>query len=523
MRKGHSITGLQVLALDNAADLGKVLDLVFDHDADECLGLVLREQSMFHAAQFVPWAAISVIGKDAVMVKTHENVITPDDDPRLRAVMERDTHLSGTKMMTETGDDIGTFADVYLDENTGRVIGYEASGGLISDTMSGKRYMAAQDTDALRVGDDVLLVDPKISQEFERQQAEEPGGLKGAYASASDKVSETYGNLADASVEKQKEFVVGKEASRDVYLPAPSSEAMQTVNEDQAMVISISGQSSSRSGDASADHGPLLVAKGDTITQEDADRAVEADILGTLVTAAGGSVASGLLGGAQEKLGGASDSAQGKAGETQDSLKRKAIGQPAGTDVDLSDGSTLVAAGMTITPDIMRRAEETGKVNAVIASAGLGTASDTVQEVYRVGADKTGDAWDSVKDKTSDLTDAATQKKAELDEAAQQRKIKHALGRPITRIVLSQDDEVILNTGDIITHKAIKMARDSDVLDVVLDAVYDTDPEITPEMARATKPGMAALPSQAEPTAAPITATVGPDQAAQPTPAQGER
>ena len=512
MRKGHSITGLQVLALDNAAELGHVIDLVFDHDADQCLGLLLRERSMFHAAQLVPWQAISVLGQDAVMVTNHDSVIAPEDDANLRAIMERDAHLSGTKMMTETGDDIGTFGDVYLDENSGKVIGYEASGGLIADTMSGKRYVADRDTNALRVGDDVLLVDPKLAQEFERQETQEPGGLKGAYSSASDKVSETYGNLADASVEKQQDFVVGKQAGSDVFLPAPTGEAMQTINEDQAMVATNSSES-----------GPLLVAKGSTITREDADRATQAEILGTLVTAAGGIVASGLLGSAQEKLGGAQSSAQGKAGETQETLKQKAIGQSAGSAVTLDDGTTLVASGMTITPDIMQRAEETGKVNAVIASAGLGTTSDTVQEIYRVGADKTGDAWDATKQKTSDLTDAAQQKKAELDEAAQQRKIKHALGRPITRIVLSQDDEVILNTGDIITHKAIKMARDSDILDVVLDSVYDTDPEITPEMARATKPGVAALPSQAEPTGAPITATVMPDQPAQPHPSQGDQ
>lgn len=514
MRKGHSITGLQVLALDNAADLGHVLDLVFDHEADECLGFLLRESSMFHAAQFVPWSAIRSIGKDAVMVENHDTVIAPADDARLRAVMERDTHLSGTRMLTETGDDIGTFADVYLDENTGRVIGYESSGGLVSDTMSGKRYVAAKDTDALRVGDDVLLVDPRISQEFERQENQEPGGIKGAYSSAADKVSETYSNIADASVEKQKEFVVGKTAGRDVFLPAPSSEAMETINEDQALV---------QADDSSIDHGPILVAKGDTITAEHAETATQADILGTLVTAAGGGVASGLLGSAQEKISGPQADAQDKAGETKESLKRKAIGQPAGTDVNLSDGSTLVAAGMTITPDIMTRAEATGKENEVIAAAGLGTASEKAQDAYAAVADKTGDAWETVKEKTADLTDSAQQKKAELDDAAQQRKIKHALGRPITRIVLAKDDSLILNTGDIITHKAIRMGRENDVLDVILDSVYDTDPEITPEMARATEPGQAALPSQAQPTGAPITATVSPDQPSQDQPAQGER
>ena len=525
MRKGHSITGLQVLALDNAAEMGHVLDLVFDHDADECLGFILREQSMFHAAQVVPWSDIRAIGKDAVMIESQHSVMTPGDDARFRAVMERDTHLSGTKILTENGDDLGSFADIYLDENTGRVIGYETSGGLISDTMSGKRYIPAEKTGDLRVGDDVLMVAPQTAAMFEHQAQEEPGGLKGAFASASDKVSETYSNVADASVEKQKEFVVGKQASKNVYLPAPSDKAMSTVNEEQGMI---------KADDASAEQGPMLVAQGDTITAEQAQTATDSGILGTLVTAAGGGVASNLLGGAQDKFGNAKDAASDrlgvagdraseKGGDTQESLLQKAIGQPAGTDVDLADGSTLIVAGMTITENDVARAKETGKEKALIASAGLGTASEKAQQTYGAAADRAGEAWDTVKGKTSDLTDSAKQKKSELDDAAQKRKINHALGRPITRIVLAQDDTVILNTGDIITHKAIQMGRDNGVMDVILDSVYDDEPNLTPEMARATEPGAAALASQAQPTGHPITATVVPGQQSQDQPAQGER
>ena len=525
MRKGHSITGLQVLALDNAADLGHVLDLVFDHDADECLGIILREQSMFHAAQVVPWSDIRAIGKDAVMVESENSVMAPGDDARFRAVMERDTHLSGTKLLTETGDELGSFSDVYLDENTGRVIGYETSGGLVSDTMSGKRYIPAEKTGDLRVGDDVLMVAPQLAGEFERQAQEEPGGLKGAFASAQEKVSDTYSNIADASVEKQQQYVVGKQAGKDVYLPAPSGDAMQTINEDQAMV---------KADDANLDHGPLLVAQGDTISAEQAQTATNAGILGTLVAAAGGSVASNLLGSAQDKLGNAKDAASDKlgvagdkasetGGDTQESLLQKAVGQPAGTDVDLDDGSTLIVAGMTITENDVARAKETGKEKALIASAGLGTASEKAQQTYGAASDKAGETWDAVKGKTASLTDSAKEKKSELDDAAQKRKINHALGRPITRIVLAQDDTVILNTGDIITHKAIQMGRNNGVMDIILDSVYDETPDLTPEMSRATEPGTAALSSQAQPTGHPITATVMPGQPSQDQPAQGER
>ena len=46
---------------------------------------------------------------------------------------------------------------------------------------------------------------------------------------------------------------------------------------------------------------------------------------------------------------------------------------------------------------------------------------------------------------------------------------------------------------------------------MILDSVYDTEPEITPEMMRAQGDGDATLATQAHPTGGPITATVSKD------------
>jgi hypothetical protein len=72
-------------------------------------------------------------------------------------------------------------------------------------------------------------------------------------------------------------------------------------------------------------------------------------------------------------------------------------------------------------------------------------------------------------------------------------------------VILDQSDNVILNTGDLITHAAVDHARTAGVLEILLDSVYTADPEITPEMLRAREPGQDALPTQAQPTGGPIT------------------
>jgi len=514
MRKGHSILGLQVISQESAKSLGKVLDLVFDHDADECLGLVLKERGFLGigSSQVVPWGEILSIGKDAVMVRNEDSVVNPADHARLQEVMDRDAHLSGTRIVTDDGRDIGTFAEIYVDETTGKTVGYEVSGGFISDTMSGKRYIPTEHTEELRVGEDVLLAAPTLADEFERQTAQEPGGLRGAYVTAKDKAADTYDNIASASVEQQKAFVVGKTAGRDVALPAPE------VADTSALA--------NTTNLAPATHGNLLVGQGETITQEIADQAEHQGILHQLLLAVGANTTSGVVdaaksqfANAQTAIGEQTNALSERAADTQESLAERAIGSPAGRDVELPNGSTLIAAGMVITPEIMERARTNGKENELIASAGLGaasehtsTASTSAQDALASAKTSAGNVFETLKEKFADLTGTAQDKKAQLDEGAEQRQINHALGRPITRLLLAKDDSVILNTGDIITNRAIALARDNDVLDVLFDSVYDAVPEITPEMMRASHSGVAALEEQVQPTSRPATAIVNPEQ-----------
>ena len=522
MRKGHSIIGLQVISQENAKALGKVLDLVFDHDADECVALVLKERGFLGigSAQVVPWGEILSIGKDAVMVKSDDSVVNPADHARLQEIMGREAHLSGTRIVTDDGRDVGTFAEIYVDETTGKTVGYEVSGGFISDTMSGKRYIPAEQTDNLRVGQDVLLASPIVADEFERQATEEPGGLRAVYGSAKDKVADTYESVASASVERQKAFVVGKTSGSDVALPSPTVPDTTTLANSTNL--------------APATHGALLVGQGQTITQEIADRAEQNGILHQLLLAVGTNTTSGVVDAAKTQLAGAQDAVANqtsalseRAADTQESLEEKAVGQPAGRDVDLPNGSTLVATGMIITQAMLDTARVYGKQNELVAAAGLGTAKSevgtattTAQDTLAQAKTTAGGVFETLKEKFADLTGTAQEKKAQYDESAELRKVNHALGRPITRLLLAKDDSVILNTGDIITNKAISLARDNDVLDVLLDSVYDASPEITPEMMRATHSGVAALDEQVQPTARPATAIEPPAATAQESEAQ---
>jgi uncharacterized protein YrrD len=538
MRKGKSIIGLNILSQNDATELGSVRDLIFDHDTDELLALLVSEKDLFGLidAQVVPWSEVRAIGPHAIMVPSSESKIKAGDFPRVRDVMNRDTALSGTRIVTSDGKEIGTLADMYIDDETGKIVGYEVSGGFFSDTLSGKRFMDA--IPAMPIGKGVAVVPPEVATQFESQRSNEPGGLSGAAHSVGEKVSgaasstkeavagaldsakssasATYGNLASASVDKQKEFIVGKVASRDVMLSSSAA----------ATDVTATGGSEIRSDSSVLNEaietpsGGVLVHQGETITREQADRAESAGILHQLLVAAGGTMAAGAYDSARETVAGgaasASEHAGGVGATLQGHAENAALGKSAGREVTALNGETIVAPGQIITQEMLDRARQDGKEKEVIAAAGLGVASQGVDTVKEGAAN----LWDTVKAKAAELTGAAHEKKAEYAASAEQSKINNALGRPTTRVILAADDTVILNTGDIITHAAIDRAREAGALDVLLDSVYTADPEITPEMMRASESGEAALPTQAQPSGGPITATVAPGVQSQDTPSQ---
>ena len=589
MRKAKNLIGLKAISQNEGKELGKVHDLLFSHDSRQLLGLLMDERGLFGIsdATAIPFSQIREIGTHAVMVPDVESKVKVHSQPAIAEAYDNDLTLTSKQLTTDKGETLGKISDLYLDD-MGNVVGYEVSGGLFSDAFNGKRYLDAPND--VTVGENVILMPHKIVDDLNRQMQEQPGGIKGAFSSAgetlTDKydaaretVTDKYDDIAGASVEKQREFVIGKTAGTDVILPADqatnaapatiaasrveggansnapaagelnlgdfgndeltvggidivpmraNSEAIVPADMSGSEAIVPSNQTAQApetvtelqkatpatatdlSSSGEVVDGEVLVRKGETITAQHADRAINAGILAKLVASAGAGSAQGS--GAKDKATGALDDAkdktQGALSGAQQSTEDAAIGKPSAFEIDASDGSVLVAPGQIVTREILDRADKDGKKAQVIAAAGAGAASEGAQQAYGQAKDVAGDVWDTIKEKTQQLIGYTKEKKGEYDEASLEKKIKDAVGRPVTRVILAPDDTIILNTGDIITNKAIEDARKVDYVDMILDSVYDTEPEITPEMMRAKGQGDAALAEQQQPTGGPITATV---------------
>jgi len=158
MQKGTDTISLPVIAFDTGEKFDQIRDVIFGQHENRVLGFLVDERGWFSEAKVVPFQNVQAIGPDGVIVPSKESVVIADTEPAIKGVLEHKNVLKGTKIMTTDGCDLGTMVDLYFDEHTGAVEGYEASGGLFADAATGRSFVPAPQT--LKIGQDVAFVPP---------------------------------------------------------------------------------------------------------------------------------------------------------------------------------------------------------------------------------------------------------------------------------------------------------------------------------------------------------------------------
>ena len=366
MLKGKSIIGKEILSLEEGVKLDKVTDVVVDPEGLQVVALMVTEGGFMSSSKVIPMAEVESFGKDAVVIRSSQSIVAASADPALQQVVEREEKILGKNVFTTHGDNQGSIADIYFEEATGTVVGYEISAGRLGDVAKGRSYLATDEITA--IGGDVVYVEPETAATLESQV----GGIQGKVQGAGEKLGEVRDGARDrASSATPEDRLIGRRTGSDVE----------------------------------TDNGSVIVPKGRRVRSEDVAAAKEAGKLGSLTAAV-------TLGDAQEAGEGAKDA--------------------------------------------------------------LGSAGDTA-----------GSLWDQFTAKIGEMTDNTGKRMDEAKTKQRLTEIADAIGRPVGKVILDRQDNVILNMGDIITHQAIQRAHESGGLDSLLTSVYKGEVAFTKEEMRA--------------------------------------
>lgn len=508
MLKGGDQVGKRLVTFKTGEELDKVKDIVFDHRQNRVLGFLVDEGGWFSAARVLPFDKAQAIGPDAIVVGERDAISAADSQPALRDLPSGQTVLKGTKMMTSDGRDLGTMSDLYFDEETGRIEGYEVSGGIFADAYSGRSFVPAEHT--LTLGEDVAFVPPETADLMEEQV----GGIKGAAIAAGSRLQEV-GSVAGEKLQDAGEKVRDSaSAAATATSEAARGAARSTQKAVTGMAVDPAEQRRfvmGRSVDAevTAPDGASIAKPGETVDAAIVDRAEAIGVLDRLYRATGGS---------------AIDSVQGRmASQASAATVAEARGRRVQTPVLAENGSILAAPGMIVNDAVVARVQKAGRETELLESVGL-SATDAAGQTAKRAAGSAGahlqrageGATDAVKAGTAKaaagISGAWNQMKEKVDhfqDGRERQRVDNVLGRPITRVLLDREDAIVLNVGELITNESVERAREAGMLEVLLDSVAKKGPELAADEFRADEPGDAALPerTQQESTPEPVQKT----------------
>ena len=467
MRNGKGMIGKPVVAYDSGEEFRTIVDLIFDQENNQLLGFLVDEGGWFSNALVLPLTNIQAIGADAVIVASRDAIASATEFPAMQSILERDNILKGTRIMTLDGRDLGTMVDLYFDDTTGVIEGYEVSGGIFADAYSGRSFVPAPDT--LKIGEDIAFV-PSETADLMQEQV---GGIRGAMNTASGKVQE----MAQFTGEKAQEaaqFTGEKFQEATTFAGTSFTNAVVDPEEQETFVLGKVSQKTVETTD-----GITLIHEGQVVNSSHILAARNLNMTNDLYHATGGLVTERL----GERLSGVVTGLGANIGIEQ------AQGRRVNRMIFTPEGSVVAVEGQIVTPKVIERAKTHHQEQALLEAVGLTTGDAlrvTGSNVGQQVKDGAKGLWEQVKETASNLQDHGTQ-------AIEEKRIKGALGRPVTRVILDRNDEVILNVGELITHQAIAISRDADVLEVLLDSVYTETPNLSLDDLRAPESGKAAL------------------------------
>jgi uncharacterized protein YrrD len=355
MRKGKHVIGLPVMSFEDGRRVDTVKNLLISEDNESIVALLVDEGGLLSSSRVVPLENVKSFGKDAVVIESSGNVVTASADPEVKAIIQRREALLGKKVMSEDGRSLGTISDLYFEDTSGRIAGFEVSGGMIGDLARGTSYLGVDQIE--RLGPDTIFVRPDTGDNLENQVGGVQGALKNAGDALGDATSKaTTGVQGAISGSEPEKNLVGRRSGADI----------------------------------TDENGRVMVANGQRIRQEHVDWAKDTNNVGLLTRAAAAgeaqfaaSRAGDALGQVGDNLGSMWDRFMARVGEMRDEQGRQAdaqqtahrtsliidaIGRPVTKVIlDRSD-NVILDFGDIITHQSVQQAFEAGMLDTLLAS-----------------------------------------------------------------------------------------------------------------------------------------------------------
>ena len=121
-RLDTDLIGLPIVSMEDASVVAEVDGLVIDDSTLTVAGFLTNVG--LYEASILPFAATRAVGDDAVIVRSADALVRLSANPALAALAEKGIEISGARLVTLSGKEVGSVGGYFVDDR-GRVVGLE--------------------------------------------------------------------------------------------------------------------------------------------------------------------------------------------------------------------------------------------------------------------------------------------------------------------------------------------------------------------------------------------------------------
>lgn len=154
MKKISDIAGMKVL--DSRGKLiGEVEKVVYSRSRNKIPGIILKRNRLIKNHTAVQFKDIISFGGDVLIINPNSTV-NPSNVVEISRIFEEELDITGYRVYTSEGIEIGTIKDLLFDETSGVVQGYLLAGDFVEDLMNGRKILRLDDISIIGEGTIIL-------------------------------------------------------------------------------------------------------------------------------------------------------------------------------------------------------------------------------------------------------------------------------------------------------------------------------------------------------------------------------
>lgn len=154
MKKISEIIGMKVLD-SKGSFAGEVERVVYSRNRRRIVGLLMKKGRIAGRAEAVLYRDIISIG-DSIIIVAQNAAMDSGSSAEIERTIQENSDITGHRVFTSDGKEVGMVKDVVFNENGGSVEGYILAGDFVDDLLNGRKVFKLTDNAVIGEGSIIL-------------------------------------------------------------------------------------------------------------------------------------------------------------------------------------------------------------------------------------------------------------------------------------------------------------------------------------------------------------------------------